>query len=208
MSCVSGAQCSRRADPTDSACRCCPPLGVGAGLDEVDRRWLYALLLEGKPRQPQVQPERHRCHGGLRSHLRLRRADGETFVRLNLLPDRIRRQVDLDAQRIEIIQIDQAILGCMFDVCTLLIAGAGSSQTQVAGISSPKAFREALIDARAARERAADPRATPCPTCRAWRCRPPARSRRSIAGTGAFSSAVEADARRTSNSLPGRHRRR
>lgn len=59
-----------------------------------------------------------------------------------------RRTVEISISKVESIQVDQEILGRMFNFGTLVIAGAGDPQAPIAGISSPMAFRKAFIEAQ------------------------------------------------------------
>ena len=59
-----------------------------------------------------------------------------------------RRTVEININKIESIQVDQGVLGRMFDYGTLVIAGAGDSQAPIAGISAPMEFRRAFIEAQ------------------------------------------------------------
>lgn len=59
-----------------------------------------------------------------------------------------RNTVEINIQKVESIQVDQGVLGRLFNFGTLVIAGAGSSQAPIAGISSPMAFRKAFIEAQ------------------------------------------------------------
>lgn len=59
-----------------------------------------------------------------------------------------RRTVEININKIESIQVDQGVLGRMFDYGTLVIAGAGDSQAPIAGISAPMKFRRAFIEAQ------------------------------------------------------------
>jgi uncharacterized membrane protein YdbT with pleckstrin-like domain len=59
-----------------------------------------------------------------------------------------RSTVEININKVESIQVDQAILGRMFNFGTLVIAGAGTPQAPVAGISSPMEFRKAFIEAQ------------------------------------------------------------
>ncbi len=61
----------------------------------------------------------------------------------------IRRQtIEININKVESIQIDQEILGRLFDFGTLIIAGAGNPQAPIKGISAPMAFRKAFIEAQ------------------------------------------------------------
>ncbi|CAD5372893.1 PH domain-containing protein [Rubrivivax sp. A210] len=61
----------------------------------------------------------------------------------------IRRQtVEVNLSKVESIQVDQGILGRMFDHGTLVISGTGTSHAPLAGIAAPMAFRRAFIEAQ------------------------------------------------------------
>jgi uncharacterized membrane protein YdbT with pleckstrin-like domain len=59
-----------------------------------------------------------------------------------------RSTVEININKVESIQVDQAILGRLFNFGTLVIAGAGTPQAPVAGISAPMEFRKAFIEAQ------------------------------------------------------------
>jgi uncharacterized membrane protein YdbT with pleckstrin-like domain len=59
-----------------------------------------------------------------------------------------RRTVEININKVESIQVDQAILGRLFNFGTLVIAGAGEPQAPISGISSPMEFRKAFIEAQ------------------------------------------------------------
>lgn len=59
-----------------------------------------------------------------------------------------RRTVEININKVESIQVDQEIMGRMFNFGTLVIAGAGDPQAPITGISSPMAFRKAFIEAQ------------------------------------------------------------
>ena len=59
-----------------------------------------------------------------------------------------RRTVEININKVESIQVDQAILGRLFNFGTLVISGAGNPQAPVAGISDPMEFRRAFIEAQ------------------------------------------------------------
>ena len=59
-----------------------------------------------------------------------------------------RRTVEININKVESIQVDQEILGRMFNFGTLVIAGAGNPQAPITGISQPMAFRKAFIEAQ------------------------------------------------------------
>jgi uncharacterized membrane protein YdbT with pleckstrin-like domain len=61
----------------------------------------------------------------------------------------IRRQtVEINLSKAESIQVDQGILGRIFDFGTLVISGTGTSHAPLVGISEPLAFRKAFIEAQ------------------------------------------------------------
>ena len=59
-----------------------------------------------------------------------------------------RRTVEININKVESIQVDQELLGRMFNFGTLIVAGAGNPQAPIAGISSPMEFRKAFIEAQ------------------------------------------------------------
>ena len=59
-----------------------------------------------------------------------------------------RSTVEININKVESIQVDQEILGRMFNFGTLVIAGAGNPQAPIVGISSPMEFRKAFIEAQ------------------------------------------------------------
>jgi uncharacterized membrane protein YdbT with pleckstrin-like domain len=59
-----------------------------------------------------------------------------------------RRTIEINLAKVESIQVDQEILGRMFNFGTLLISGAGNPQAPIAGISDPMNFRKAFIEAQ------------------------------------------------------------
>ena len=59
-----------------------------------------------------------------------------------------RRTIEININKVESIQVDQEILGRVFNFGTLVISGAGNPQAPVAGISSPMDFRRAFIEAQ------------------------------------------------------------
>jgi len=61
----------------------------------------------------------------------------------------IRRQtVEMNLNKVESIQVEQGVLGRMFDFGTLVIAGTGASHAPLAGIADPMGFRKAFIEAQ------------------------------------------------------------
>ena len=59
-----------------------------------------------------------------------------------------RSTVEININKVESIQVDQGIVGRLFNFGTLVIAGAGTPQAPVTGISSPMDFRKAFIEAQ------------------------------------------------------------
>lgn len=59
-----------------------------------------------------------------------------------------RSTIEINITKVESIQVDQDILGRMFDFGTLVIAGAGTTQAPIPGISRPMEFRKAFIEAQ------------------------------------------------------------
>ena len=61
----------------------------------------------------------------------------------------IRRQsVEINLNMVESIQVDQGVLGRLFNFGTLVISGTGTSHAPIAGISEPMGFRKAFIEAQ------------------------------------------------------------
>ena len=61
----------------------------------------------------------------------------------------IRRQtVEINLSKVESIQVDQGVLGRVFNFGTLVISGTGTSQAPIYGIAEPMAFRKAFIEAQ------------------------------------------------------------
>lgn len=59
-----------------------------------------------------------------------------------------RSTVEININKVESIQVDQGLLGRLFDFGTLVIAGAGTAQAPLHGIAGPLAFRKAFIEAQ------------------------------------------------------------
>ncbi len=61
----------------------------------------------------------------------------------------IRRQtVEMNLNKVESIQVEQGVMGRVFNFGTLIIAGTGSSHAPLAGIADPMGFRKAFIEAQ------------------------------------------------------------
>jgi uncharacterized membrane protein YdbT with pleckstrin-like domain len=60
----------------------------------------------------------------------------------------VRRQtIEINLGKVESIQVDQSLLGRLFDFGTLVVAGTGASHAPLTGIAAPLAFRKAFIEA-------------------------------------------------------------
>lgn len=59
-----------------------------------------------------------------------------------------RRTVELNIQKIETVQVEQSVLGRLFDYGTIIVAGGGNPFAPVPGISDPLAFRRAFLEAQ------------------------------------------------------------
>jgi uncharacterized membrane protein YdbT with pleckstrin-like domain len=61
----------------------------------------------------------------------------------------IRRQtVEMNLNKVESIQVEQGVLGRVFNFGTLIVAGTGTSHAPLAGIADPMGFRKAFIEAQ------------------------------------------------------------
>ena len=59
-----------------------------------------------------------------------------------------RRTIEININKVESIQVDQTLLGRIFNYGTLLISGAGNPQAPIPGISQPILFRKAFVEAQ------------------------------------------------------------
>lgn len=59
-----------------------------------------------------------------------------------------RSTVEININKVESVQVDQSLLGRVFDFGTLVISGAGAAQAPLHGIAEPLAFRKAFIEAQ------------------------------------------------------------
>lgn len=59
-----------------------------------------------------------------------------------------RSTVEINLQKIESIQVNQGILGRIFNFGTIIISGAGTPQAPITSISKPLEFRRGFIDAQ------------------------------------------------------------
>jgi membrane protein YdbS with pleckstrin-like domain len=61
----------------------------------------------------------------------------------------IRRQtIEMNLSKVESIQVEQGVLGRVFNFGTLIFAGTGTSHAPLAGIADPMGFRRAFIEAQ------------------------------------------------------------
>ena len=61
----------------------------------------------------------------------------------------VRRQtVEMNLSKVESLQVEQGVLGRLFDFGTLVISGTGTSHAPLVGIAEPMAFRKAFIEAQ------------------------------------------------------------
>jgi len=59
----------------------------------------------------------------------------------------VRRQtVEINLNRVESIQVEQGLLGRLFNFGTLIVAGTGTSHAPLTGIAEPMGFRKAFIE--------------------------------------------------------------
>jgi uncharacterized membrane protein YdbT with pleckstrin-like domain len=59
-----------------------------------------------------------------------------------------RQTVEINIQRIESVQVDQTVMGRMLGFGSLVLAGGGTPQAPILGISEPLAFRRAFMAAQ------------------------------------------------------------
>lgn len=59
-----------------------------------------------------------------------------------------RRTVEINIKKIESIQVEQSVTGRIFNYGTLIVAGAGTPQAPILGISKPMEFRKAFMEAQ------------------------------------------------------------
>jgi uncharacterized membrane protein YdbT with pleckstrin-like domain len=67
-----------------------------------------------------------------------------------------RKTIELNINKVESIQVNQGILGRIFDYGSLIISGAGNPQAPISGISNPMNFRRAFMETQ---DQASQPRA-------------------------------------------------
>lgn len=57
-----------------------------------------------------------------------------------------RQTVELNLTKVESLQVNQGILGRIFNFGTLIISGAGNPQAPIPGISNPMTFRRSFME--------------------------------------------------------------
>jgi len=57
-----------------------------------------------------------------------------------------RRTIELNLMKVESLQVNQGILGRVFNFGTLVISGAGNPQAPIPGISNPMTFRRSFME--------------------------------------------------------------
>jgi len=57
-----------------------------------------------------------------------------------------RSTIEINLQKIESIQVNQSILGRVFNYGSIVLSGAGDPQAPIPGISNPLQFRRAFVD--------------------------------------------------------------
>ncbi len=57
-----------------------------------------------------------------------------------------RSTIEINLQKIESIQVNQGILGRVFNFGSIVVSGAGNPQAPIPGISGPLQFRRAFVD--------------------------------------------------------------
>jgi len=59
-----------------------------------------------------------------------------------------RQTVEMNLNKVESIQVEQGMLGRLFDFGTLIVSGTGASHAPLTGIAGPMGFRKAFIEAQ------------------------------------------------------------
>lgn len=57
-----------------------------------------------------------------------------------------RQTIELNLTKVESLQVNQGILGRIFNFGTLIISGAGNPQAPIPGISNPMTFRRSFME--------------------------------------------------------------
>lgn len=68
-----------------------------------------------------------------------------------------RQTIELNINKVESIQVNQGILGRVFNFGSLIVSGAGNPQAPIPGISDPMSFRRVFMETQ---DQAAQPKAT------------------------------------------------
>ncbi|MCF6219799.1 MAG: PH domain-containing protein [Robiginitomaculum sp.] len=55
-----------------------------------------------------------------------------------------RKTIELNLAKVESVQVQQGVIGRIFNYGSLIISGAGNPQTPISGISNPMSFRQSL----------------------------------------------------------------
>lgn len=59
-----------------------------------------------------------------------------------------RNTIEINLSKIESLQVEQGVLGRIFNFGTIVVAGTGASHAPIAGIADPMAFRKAFVEAQ------------------------------------------------------------
>ncbi len=59
-----------------------------------------------------------------------------------------RQTIELNISKVESIQVNQSVLGRIFNYGTLIVSGSGNPQAPIPGISNPMAFRRAFMESQ------------------------------------------------------------
>lgn len=59
-----------------------------------------------------------------------------------------RHTIELNISKVESIQVNQGILGRIFNYGTLIVSGSGNPQAPIPGISNPMEFRRAFMESQ------------------------------------------------------------
>ena len=57
-----------------------------------------------------------------------------------------RKTIELNLQKVESLQVNQGVLGRIFNFGTLVISGAGNPQAPIPGVSNPMTFRRSFME--------------------------------------------------------------
>ena len=61
----------------------------------------------------------------------------------------VRRQtIEMNLSKVESVQVEQGVIGRLFNFGTLIVSGTGASHAPLAGIADPIGFRKAFIEAQ------------------------------------------------------------